>query len=483
MSLVAVLSVGVAGVSAGLAVMFWRSLRTRDAELVEARARHAADADALRAANDLAAGRQTRFEVAQAETQAAEKREQELRERLKTLGGELAQLQERLSQARETASSAQEQIKAQAEQLRAQKEFVAEASKQLTMEVENVTTKVLKERSEELRQQQERSVASLVDPVRQDLKSFRDRIDQVNREQGEGRASLEGSIRSVLQVSRAVTEQAENLAKALVSNSKRQGDFGELILSNLLRTSGLEEGRDFRLQVHVRADAQESERQRPDAVLLLPDDHHLVIDSKMSLTAWHEYVNATEAAERDAAYARHVASVSKHIDDLKAANYSSSPDLNAVDMTLMFIPIEPAGLEVMRTHPEMLVNAARSHVCLVTPSTLAPVVRLVQNSWALYNRQQSVEAIAEQGRKIHDKLANFLGTFSELGARIERAQKSFETAKAQLATGPGNAIKLASEMPSLGVVPKKAIPKEFQQTEDLALEGVDEDDEDQHPAE
>src|SRR5690606_14758557 len=244
---------------------------------------------------------------------------------------------------------------------------------------------------------------------------------------------------------------AARLANALTVSSKSVGDWGETILQKILEDSGLRQGHEYDLQVTVR-DANDRQ-QRPDAVIRLPESRQLVVDSKVSNKAWTEYCAATDEDERALKLREHLASLRGHIKDLAAKRYQDLPELTTVDFVLMFVPVEAALLTAFVKDPALYADAYRNRIVLVTPSTLMAVVKLVEGIWTFQKRRESAEEIADAGRKLYEKLTNFAQSFVNVGRAIQQSQGAFEQAQGQLASGKGNAIRLAEQLRQMGVTP------------------------------
>jgi DNA recombination protein RmuC len=238
---------------------------------------------------------------------------------------------------------------------------------------------------------------------------------------------------------------------ALTVASKSTGDWGETILQRILEDSGLREGKEYRLQ-HSITDA-DGDRVQPDAVIFLPDNRQLIIDSKVSNKAWTEYCGETDDEARKARLKEHLVSLRAHVRGLAAKDYSRSPDLQSVDFVVMFVPVEAALLTAFAADESLYTDAFRSKIIMVTPSTLMAAIKLVEGLWTLQKRKESADEIAEAGRKLYEKLTTFAGTFVEVGEAIQKAHGTFEKAQGQLSAGKGNAIRLAERMVELGVAP------------------------------
>jgi len=369
-------------------------------------------------------------------TEAERRRE----EALTQLAGTEAE-RRRLSDEAAALKAAEARLSAQNQDLRgqleAQKGWVAEQTKSFEERVLAAAGKLMEERGRAFTELNRKEVDAVIAPF--------------NTEDTRERAGLREQIVQLTTLNQAVSLQAQQLTHALTVQSKATGDWGETILEKILEDSGLRRDREYRLQHRI--SATEGELQRPDAVIFLPDDRQLVIDSKVSNKAWTEYCSAADDEERKRRLQEHLGSLRQHMKDLAGRNYAASPDLRTVDFVLMFVPVEAALLTALAKDSALYGDAYRSKVILVAPSTLMAVVKLVEGIWTLERRKESADEIAEAGRRLYDKLTTFAESFMEVGAAIGKAQTVFEKAQGQLATGKGNAIRLADRMRELGVTP------------------------------
>ena len=336
-------------------------------------------------------------------------------------------------------------------QLAEQKLWVSEQTQHFENRVLAAAARLMEERSKALGELNQKEVQTVVAPFKEQLDQFRKRVDDIYAADTHERGALKAQIEQLTMMNQAMSAQAERLANALTVTSKSVGDWGETILQKILEDSGLRLGHEYDLQVSIR-DA-ENRQQRPDAVIRLPESRQLVIDSKVSNKAWTEYCAAVEDEDRALKLREHLASLRSHIKDLSAKRYHDLPDLSTVDFVLMFVPVEAALLTAFVKDPSLYADAYRSRIVLVTPSTLMAVVKLVEGIWTFQKRKESADEIAEAGRKLYEKLTNFAQTFVNVGRSIQQSQVAFEQAQGQLATGKGNAIRLAEQLKDLGVTP------------------------------
>ena len=351
-------------------------------------------------------------------------------------------------------------------QLAQQKDWVAQQMQLVEAKVNDTTSRLLEERGRSLQAQHKSELDTLMGPLRTQLSEFRTRVDAIHTSDTADRGRLYGQIEQLTNLNKQVNDSANSLVNALTITSKSTGTWGEVVLERILEQSGLRKDHEYKLQVSITGG--EGNRQQPDAVVYLPEERQVVIDSKVSNKAWREYCDAADDAARDAAFKAHLLSLRQHIKGLEARNYTGSKDLNSVDFVLLFVPVEAALLSALSQDPTLYDDAWKSKIVLVTPTTLMAVVRLIQSMWVFEKRRKGSEEIAETGRKLYDKLVSFGDSFVEIGEQLKKSQATYDKALGQLSSGPGNATKLANKLLTLGVTPStgKRLAPQLQPPED-----------------
>jgi DNA recombination protein RmuC len=264
-----------------------------------------------------------------------------------------------------------------------------------------------------------------------------------------------------------MSQEANDLTTALKGKAKVQGNWGELVLSNVLESSGLREGHDYRREVSFNT---EEGRRRPDVVVNLPQDKHLVIDAKVSLNAYTRYIQSEEEGERAQALKEHVAAMADRIDELADRNYFQLPGLNTPEMVFMFVPIESAFVEAMRADASLFQRAVSRNILVATPTTLLTSLNIVRQLWRFEEQNRNTAELADRASKIHQKLVGFVTSLREVGSKLEGAQDSWGKAMNQLSEGRGNLIVQAKEFERLGVSVKSDFPPELVERASLELE-------------
>jgi len=395
------------------------------------------------------------------------------------LGSERDGLREEL----QTKSALQTQSSARISQLEAdlrnerqnlaEKLALLESAKQtLAHQFEALAAKILDEKSKSFSEANKNELGHLLTPLREQITEFRTKVEQAQTDSKTGVTKLETLIGTLGGLNQQLSEEARNLTTALRGSSKAQGDWGELIVRNLLEKAGLREGEQFRVQETFDAAGNGDERQRksrPDVIVNLPGSRHLVIDSKVSLNAYTDSVNAATDEDRKLAVKRHLASVRGHIDDLTGRKYHKLEALDTPDFVVMFVPIEPAFLTALHEDEGLWRYAYEKEVLLVGPTTLLFVIRIVDNLWQQELQARSVQDVMNRGAELYDKFVNFVSDLEAVGKSLRSADDSYGKAMKKLSEGRGNLIRQVEMLRGLGVRTGKSLPRNL-----LDAAGVDE---------
>jgi DNA recombination protein RmuC len=402
--------------------------------------------------------------------QHAERGAEQLQERFSRLESDNAAKYASLTETKALYAAIERDCEGLRNQLIAQKQWIEEQTTHFEQRVLAAAANLMEERGRAFTEINRKEVDTVIAPFKEQLAEFRQRVDHIYASENKERGELRQQIEHLTNLNQAVSTQAERLTNALTVTSKSTGDWGETILQKILEDSGLREGKEYGLQ-HSIIDA-EGDRVQPDAVIFLPENRQLVVDSKVSNRAWKEYCNEVDEELRNIRLKEHLASLRAHVKSLASKDYSRSPQLQSVDFVVMFVPVEAALLRAFEADDSLYSDAFRSKIILVTPSTLMAVVKMVEGLWNLQKRKESADEIAEAGRKLYEKLTSFATTFIEVGEAIQKANSTFDRARGQLSTGKGNAIRLAQRMVELGVAPAsgKTMPLQLdnEATEDEA---------------
>lgn len=340
----------------------------------------------------------------------------------------------------------------QAEQQHAEDNMKRQAQA-LRAEFKAISVEMMRTQGDALRQQHLNSLEQLLKPLGHDIEDFRTQFVK-------GHASLDGYIKALVEQTTSLGEEADALAKALKGNTKLQGNWGEAVLSNLLSASGLTEGRDYTLQEH-HADGRGSVA-IPDVVVHLPQSRNLIIDSKVSLKAFTEYVATDDALEQDRLLKEHVRSVRQHIKELSVKNYNKIvPD--SIGYVLMFIPGEAAYVAAVTADPTLPTEAYAQHVIIINPTNLLMALQLAYNLWQSELQSRSVNEIYTSAEKLYKKFSTFAQNFVKIGNSIDQLQRTYGDAQRQLSTGRGNIVSQLEGWKKKGLNPSTSLPEDLTQ--------------------
>ena len=383
-----------------------------------------------------------------------------LEARLRSTEQQLAQTAQQFADLRESSGRELSNLRTRLEAERTASEeklaLLVEAKNTLTEQFRNLATEILEEKSKRFAEQNQTALGQLLDPLRTQLSEFKGKVEEVYVQEGKDRSALSEQVRQLLSLNQALSQDAQNLTMALKGNAKAQGNWGELVLERVLEASGLRKGQEYQVQdSQVREDGS---RAQPDVVILLPEERRLVVDSKVSLIAYEELIEAQTDEERTLAIRRHLDSVRNHIKGLSGKQYQTLYGLKSLDFVLMFVPIEPAFMMAVTNDGNLFMDAWEKNVLLVSPSTLLFVVRTVAHLWRQEAQSRNAQEIARRGAELYDRLSDFVKDLELVGARLKQAQDAYGDAHKRLSTGRGNVIRQAEMLRTLGVKPTKGLP-------------------------
>lgn len=393
-------------------------------------------------------------------------------------GAEKARLQERIASLEPLVERADRQQKEITdlstenarlkEQLRQESEQRAALRKESEQNFKELAAAILEEKSQNFKKSNEERLGEILAPFKENLEGLQKKIDECYTGELSEVKSLRESLKQLTELNNTISREARELTDALRGNSKVQGDWGEMILRQILEKSGLEEGVNFTMQATHNADGskivgEESNLLRPDVIFHLPEGKHIVIDSKVSLTAYVNYVNATSEEERSAALAAHVASVTAHVKELTTKQYQRYVK-DAADFVMMFVPNEGAYMAAMNADTGLWEKAYSQHVVILSPTHLISVLKLMYQLWTRDKQTKNALAIAEETGKLYDKLCGFVKDLQDVGSSLAKAQEKYDEAYGKLSTGRGNLIKKAEDIKALGIKTAKQLPAEVVET-------------------
>ncbi|ALO43869.1 DNA recombination protein RmuC [Pseudoalteromonas phenolica] len=385
--------------------------------------------------------------------QQGEQNVQTLQEEKSLLSVELAEL---------NASSEQKQAA-----LEAQLNHLEQTKTQLKQEFENLANQIFEEKSQRFGQQSQEKIGQLLQPVQGELKGFRDKMEAIHSEELKQRAALKTELLHLQANNKSITEQADKLTTALQGQKKTQGNWGELMLENVLDSAGLRAGDDYKREASF---TTEVGKFRPDVLVYLPQQRHLIIDAKTSLNAYTRYVNSENDAEAQTALAQHYQAVADRIKELGDKRYEKLPGINSPEVVIMFIPIESAFVAAVKHNPAIYQHALEHNVLVATPTTLLTSLNIVKQLWRFEEQSKHSRELASRAERFYNKLNGFLNSMEGVGTQLDKAKESYEKAFSQLYSGKGNLIKQASEFKELGVSVTKELPEQLQEKARLELD-------------
>jgi DNA recombination protein RmuC len=332
-----------------------------------------------------------------------------------------------------------------------------ERQEQLRKDFELLATKILDEKSEKFTLQNKENIKQILNPLQEKIQLFEKKVDDTQKESISMHSALKEQLLGLKDLNQQMTKEATNLTKALKGDSKMQGNWGELVLERVLEKSGLEKDREYFVQQNFQR--EDGSRVLPDVVLHLPGSKRMIIDSKVSLTAYERLVNAEEDEDRALFLKAHVNSIKKHVDDLSAKNYQDLYDIESPDFVLMFIPIEPAFAVAINEDNSLYNKAFEQNIVIVTPSTLLATLRTVDSMWNNEKQQQNAIEIAKQAGALYDKFEGLVTDLTGVGKKIDAAKSDYSSAMNKLVEGKGNLISRVERIKKMGAKANKSLPE------------------------
>jgi len=397
---------------------------------------------------------QTLLQERSLDGQKLEQKEQQV----DALNLQIAQLNTRLNQEQVERQKDQENLQEKLELLQSNKV-------QLSQEFENLSNKIFEEKNKQFKQSSQEGLNGLLSPFKDQLEGLRKKVDDVYVSESKDRAALKAQIGELHNLNKQITEEASSLARALRGEKKTQGNWGELVLETVLEKSGLREGEEYVREKSITD--EEGVRYRPDVIINLPEEKHIVVDAKVSLNAYSDYVNSENDADRIKFLKQHVDAVRMHIKSLADKSYAKLPGVNSPDFVFMFMPIEPAFMVAFEHDDKLFNDAFEQRIVVVTPTTLLASLRTVSSLWSIERQNKNAKQLAEQAGKVHDKLVGFVEDMEKVGKQLGTVQGTYDDAWKKLKEGRGNLISQAHKFKDLGVRVKKELPKQVMDTAEL----------------
>jgi DNA recombination protein RmuC len=335
-----------------------------------------------------------------------------------------------------------------------QQQYNQELHQQQQQSFENLSHKIFNEKQQQNRQ----GLDAILHPFKDQLEGLRKKVEDVHLHDAKDRAALKSQINELYRLNQDITAEASALTKALRGNKKTQGNWGELVLETVLERSGLRLGEEYVREQNHKAD--DGQNYRPDVIINLPDDKHIIVDAKVSLNAYNDYVNADDEASQTQFLKQHIDAVRHHIKSLSAKAYQQLPSLHSPDFVFMFMPVEPAFLAAFQHDEKLFMDAFDQRIVVVTPTTLLASLRTIESLWSIERRGRSADELSEHASKVYDRLRIVVEKMDKLGSQLHSAQKTYDETYSSLAQGRGNLVNTANQFVELGVRIKKKIPQD-----------------------
>ncbi|ALL08603.1 DNA polymerase V [Pedobacter sp. PACM 27299] len=382
-----------------------------------------------------------------------------LKEEKLRLEDELNDLRSNFLLERSKVIKSEETLVAQRDKQAEQEKYIAELQQRFKLEFENIANKVLEEKTAKFTEQNRTNLDLILNPFKENIKAFEEKVDKVYKSESDERNILKGVISQLMDQSKQIQEDANNLTKALKGDAKKQGNWGEVILERVLERSGLIKDREYRIQASL--SAAEGSRMQPDVIIDLPDDKHVVVDSKVSLVAYERLVTADTDLEKETYLKQHLLSIKNHIQGLSGKNYQELYQINSPDFVLLFIPIESSFGIAVQQDAELFNYAWDRKVVLVSPSTLLATLRTIASIWKQERQNRNVLEIARLSGSMYDKFVGFLTDMESIGRNIRQSQDAYDKALNKLSTGTGNLSSTSEKIKKLGAKATKQIDTKF----------------------
>ncbi|ENY72462.1 DNA recombination protein RmuC [Aeromonas diversa CDC 2478-85] len=336
-------------------------------------------------------------------------------------------------------------------------QLLQENEARLVQQFENLSNRIVEQNSTQFRDLNQHSLDRVLTPLREQIESFRRQVGETHAQESEQRHNLRFELERLAELNARMTEEAAALTRALKGDSKQQGNWGEVVLARILSECGLREGHEYETQVSLTSD--KGQRYQPDVIVHLPQGKEIIIDAKVSLTAYERWYNSDDELEKAVDLKEHVASVRGHIRELGRKDYQQLPGVRTLDYVLMFVAVEPAFLVALEADPGLVRYGLEHNILLVSPTNLMVALRTIENLWRVDRQNQNARLIAERAGRLYEKLRLFVEEMQSLGGSLQRASESYDKAMGRLATGRGNLLVQAERLRELGVEVPKPLPE------------------------
>lgn len=380
----------------------------------------------------------------------------ELKESYSNVAAENSQL---LAENTKLKSDNENQTKYMAERLA----DLEKSKDEMTERFKNVSNEVIQSQQRRFNEEQKNVLGLVLEPFKQQIADFKTKVESAHEDSLKNKSSFDEQFKNLLDLNQALSKDAEDLSAALKGNKKIQGNWGEFQLERILEISGLQKGINYVTQETFRND--DNRMLRPDVIIKLPNDRNVIVDSKVSLNDYVNYVNCDDENMRQVYLERHIQCVKKHIDELACKDYQKLIKNNMLDYVVIFIPVESAYVEAVRADNSLYDYAYKKNIAITTPSSLLPILRTIENLWQIENQNRNVAEIANIGGSLYDKIVGFVEDMEHIDKSIESARKNYDLAMKKLSTGKGNALSLAGKLKEKGAKVTKNLAVGYEDTE------------------
>ena len=357
--------------------------------------------------------------------------------------------------------------------LDSQKEEIVKIQEEAKLQFENLANKILEEKSLKFTEQNQQNLKNILNPLQEKITDFEKKVENTHKESIDYHAALRQQIIGLKDLNLQMSKETVNLTKALKGDSKAQGNWGELVLERVLEKSGLEKGREYEIQKSFTTD--EGNRVQPDVIINLPDGKKMIVDSKVSLTAYEKYINEDDEEQKISFLKEHVNSLKRHVEQLGNKNYHHLYEMESPDFVLLFIPIEPAFAVALNEDAQLYNKAFEKNIVIVTPSTLLATLRTIDSMWTNQKQQENAVEIARQAGALYDKFDGFVTDLVKIGKKMDEAKIEYEGAMNKLVDGRGNLITSVQKLKIMGAKAKKSLPEAIINRANASLENLEEE--------
>lgn len=400
---------------------------------------------------------QTQFRELELQAYGRDNRVESLTQELAELRQTNAALNQDVMMYREQVAASKVQLAEQQKQTEEKLSLLQAAKTELNHQFKNMANEIFEDKQKRFREQSQTQLDGILKPLGERIEAFEKRVEASYSQEAKERFSLIKEVKNLQDLNARISQDAINLTNALKGESKTQGTWGEVILERVLEKSGLTRGREY--EVQVAAQTEDGKRLQPDVVVHLPEEKDLVVDAKVSLTAYERYCSADDPVVQQAELAAHVQSLRQHIKQLSSKDYQNLAAVRTLDFVLLFVPVEAAFSVAVHEDPELFSSAFDKNIVLVAPSTLLATLRTIQNIWRYEQQNKNAQEIADRAGALYDKFVNFVSDLEDIGNRIGSVQTAYDKAHNKLVSGRGSLVSRAETMRELGAKVSKSLPQ------------------------